>query len=201
MCDGGFRIEAFVAQIECRAAVAQLEVDTPMEFFDVVRKRQSVRVFADRVIEEEKLRMVLESAVRAPSAGNMQSYEIYVVRGASDRRALSQAALTQEFVASAPISLVFCANPGRAVPRYGQRVTRLYSLQDATIACTHAMLAATALGLGSVWVGAFQDEEVRRAVGAPEEALPVAILSLGYAGEKPEPTSRRPFADIVHELS
>ncbi len=172
-----------------------------MEYFDVVRTRQSVRIFMDRGLEEEKLRMVLESAVRAPSAGNMQSYEIYVVRRASDRKALSQAALTQEFVASAPISLVFCANPGRALPRYGQRVTRLYSLQDATIACTHAMLAATALGLGSVWVGAFQDDEVRRAVGAPEEALPVAILSLGYAGEKPEPTTRRPFADIVHELS
>lgn len=172
-----------------------------MEFFDVVKGRKSVRAFTIRMPEEEMLRIVLDSANRAPSAGNLQAYEIFIVREAADRRALARAALGQEFVASAPVSLVFCAHPGRAAPRYGHRGTRLYALQDATIACTYAMLAATALGMATVWVGAFRDDEVRSAIRASEEVTPVAILPIGYAAEKPDPTSRRALADLVHPVS
>jgi nitroreductase len=171
-----------------------------MDFFDVVAARKSVRAFMEGNAEEEKLRRILETANQAPSAGNLQAYEIFVLRKAADRRALARAALGQEFVASAPVSLVFCANPGRAVPRYGQRGARLYALQDATIACTYAMLAATALGMATVWVGAFHDDEVRRAIRGPQDVLPVAILPIGYPAEKPERTSRRPLGDLIHEL-
>jgi nitroreductase len=171
-----------------------------MEFFDVVHARQSIRAFAERTLEEEKLHRILETANQAPSAGNMQAYEIFVVRRASDRKALARASLGQEFVAGAPVSLVFCAHPNRTAPRYGQRGTRLYALQDATIACAYAMLAATAMGLATVWIGAFSDSEVRRAIRASEDVLPVAILPIGYAAEKPEPTPRRSLQDLVHEI-
>jgi nitroreductase len=171
-----------------------------MEFFNVVKSRQSVRMYQDRSVEEEKLRTILETAASAPSAGNLQSYEIYVARRAGDRKALAQAALGQEFMAGAPIALVFCANPGRARPKYGQRGTELYALQDATIACTYAMTAATALGLASVWIGAFREDQVRRAIHVQEEVRPVAILAIGYAGEKPALTPRREFIDLIHEL-
>lgn len=169
-------------------------------FFDVLKMRQSVRAYQDRALEEEKLHMILEAAACAPSAGNLQSYEIYIARQAANRKALAQASLGQEFVASAPVLLVFCANPGRARHKYGQRGTGLYALQDATIACTYAMLAATEVGLASVWIGAFRDEEVRRAIRVPAELLPVAILSIGYPAERPMPTPRRPLGDLVHEL-
>jgi nitroreductase len=171
-----------------------------MEFFDVVQARQSIRAFVERAPEEEKLRKILETANQAPSAGNLQAYEIFVVRRVSDRKALARASLGQEFVAEAPVSLVFCAHPGRAAPRYGQRGTQLYALQDATIACTYAMLAATASGLATVWIGAFRDSEVRRAIRASEGVLPVAILAIGYPAEKPEPTPRRSIEDLVHEI-
>jgi len=171
-----------------------------MEFFDVIKSRQSVRRYQDRPVEEEKLRTILETAASAPSAGNLQSYEIYVARRAVDRNALAQAASGQEFMASAPIALVFCANPGHAQPRYGQRLTDLYALQDATIACTYAMVAATALGLSSVWIGAFREEQVQSAIHVQEEVRPVAILAIGYAGEMPEFTPRREFNDLIHEL-
>ena len=171
-----------------------------MEFFELVTERKSVRAFEPRALADEKLRIVLETANQAPSAGNLQAYEIYVVRKAADRTALARAALGQGFVASAPVSLVFCAHPGRAEAKYGQRGTGLYALQDATIACTYAMLAATALGMATVWVGAFGDDEVRRAIRAPEEVVPVAILPIGYPAEKPDATSRRDLRDLVHEL-
>jgi nitroreductase len=83
------------------------------------------------------------------------------------------------------------------VERYGKRAEKLYSVQDATIACTFAMLAATAMGLGSVWVGAFEPDEIRRIIGAPAKVCPVAILPIGYAAERPDPPERRPLEDLV----
>ena len=171
-----------------------------MEFFDVVKNRCSMRAFADKPVEAEKIHKILETANAAPSAGNQQGYEIYLVRKAEQRAALVNAAWGQGFIAEAPVALVFCANPGRSERRYGERGIHLYSVQDATIACTYAMLAAGALGLATVWVGAFEEESVRQAVGIPENLLPVAILPVGYAGRKYRTTSRRELGDLVHEV-
>lgn len=170
------------------------------DFFEVVSARRSVRVFAPRPVEEEKLQSVLGAANQAPSAGNLQAYEIYVARKHNDRRALAAAAYNQDFLAGAPVALVFCAHPARAANRYGERGRRLYSIQDATVACTFAMLAAAALGLGSVWIGAFEDDKVLHAIGNPEGVIPIAILPVGYDAERPLPTPRRPLKDLVHEL-
>jgi len=171
-----------------------------MEFFEVVKRRRSTRAYAAKPVEAEKLGKILAAANAAPSAGNLQAYEIYRVRDPQKKRALAKAALDQDFVAAAPELLVFCAHPARSAGRYRQRGVRLYSVQDATIACTFAMLAATALGLSTVWVGAFEDHAVSRAIGAPEEHLPVAMLPIGYAAETPELTLRRPLDELVHEV-
>ena len=171
-----------------------------MDFFDVIQTRHSIRAFSGQAVEEAKLGKILDTANLAPSAGNLQSYEIFIVRTATDRKALARASFAQEFVASAPVSLVFCACPGRAAPRYGQRGTRLYAVQDATIACTFAMLTATSLGLSTVWIGAFADDQVRRAIRAPEGVDPVAVLPIGYAAESPVPRRRRAITDLAHEI-
>jgi nitroreductase len=71
-------------------------------------------------------------------------------------------------------------------------------VQDATVAAAYAQLAATALGLATCWVGAFDEEAVARAAELPASQRPVAILSLGYAAEDPPPTPRRPLTDLVH---
>ncbi len=170
-----------------------------MDFFEIVHARHSIRAFQDAPVEEAKLSAILETANQAPSAGDLQAYEIYLVRDRERRLALARASLEQWFVSEAPLALVFCAHPARASRRYGQRGVRLYAVQDATIACTFAMLAATAQGLATCWVGAFDDDGVRRAIGAPESLLPVAILPIGYPGEQPEPTPRRRLKDLVHE--
>lgn len=172
-----------------------------MDFFDVVKARRSVRAFEARPLTEEQSRQILEAASRAPSAGNLQAYEIYVARTPSVRRALARAALDQEFIAQAPLVLVFCAHPARSAPRYGARGETLYAMQDATIAGAFAMLAATALGLGSVWVGAFDEGRVRAIVGAPPRERPVVILPVGYPAEVPAARSRRPLKDVVHEIT
>jgi len=169
-----------------------------MEFFETLRARRSIRAFNGCPVEPAKLEAILEAANRAPSAGNLQAYEIYVTVEAKCRAALARGAGGQEFIRQAPAALVFCTHPERAAVKYGQRGMRLYAIQDATVACAFAMLAATALDLATVWVGAFDTDAVRRAIGAPDTVEPVAILPVGYAAENPAPTTRRPPGDIVH---
>jgi len=169
-----------------------------MEFFEAIKARHSIRAFAARSIEPEKLQAILEAANRAPSAGNLQAYEIFAVTRRACLSALARAADNQEFIAQAPLALVFCAHPARSAKKYSQRGASLYCLQDATIACAYAQLAVTALGHASVWVGAFDEIQVREAIGAGNELLPIAILPIGYASERPETTLRRSLKNLVH---
>jgi nitroreductase len=171
-----------------------------MEFFEVVRTRRSIRVFDGRPVEEEKIRAILEAANTAPSAGNLQAYEIYLVKDPIARGRLAGTLPRMEFFSVVPLVLVFCANPARSEVRYAERGKKLYALQDATIACTHAMLAATALGLASVWVGAFREREVSAALNLPEALTPVALLPVGYPLETVETRTRRPLNEIVHPV-
>jgi nitroreductase len=172
-----------------------------MEFFKVLQERHSIRAFAERPVEPEKLRALLEAANRAPSAGNLQAYKIYVVTRSTTLKALMRAAFEQKFVGQAPVVLVFCADPRRSASSYGERGATLYSVQDATIACAYAQLAATALGLGSVWVGAFDEDAVRKALDISEELVPVALLPVGYPTESPQITSRRTLDELVQYVA
>ena len=156
-----------------------------------------MRAFTPQAVGAEILSRVLAAANAAPSAGNLQAYEIFQFTAEKDRVALARAALDQFFVAQAPVVLVFCANPARSATKYRDRGARLYAIQDATIACAFAMLAATAVGLATVWVGAFDDAGVQRVLDR-SDLSPVAILPLGHPAEEPEPTSRRSLDDLVH---
>ena len=162
-----------------------------MDYFDVIAARHSIRGFDDRPVPDQQLRRLLEAADRAPTAGNLQAFEIYVVRGQELRHDLRMAALDQEFIEQAPLVLVFAASPERSAVRYADRGRELYSLQDATIACTFVMLAATALGLDTTWVGAFDPQAVRAVLSMPADLLPVAILPVGYSNVPPRQRQRR----------
>jgi nitroreductase len=168
-----------------------------MEFSDLVRQRCSIRAFEPAPVDDRQLEVILSAANRAPSAGNLQAYEIYVVKDFEVRKRLAQAALNQDFIAQAPVALVFCAHPQRSSVRYRERGENLYAVQDATIACTFAMLAAADQGLGSVWVGAFHDDRVGQVIDASPGHKPVAILPLGTPAEKPNPSARRQLSDLV----
>jgi nitroreductase len=170
-----------------------------MDFFKTVEDRRSMRKYAETPVEEEKLQKILETANRAPSAGNLQGYEIYVVRKLELRQALVKAAWDQEFLAEAPVVLIFCVNPARSAVKYGERGATLYSIQDATIACTYSQLAAKAQGLDTVWVGAFDEGAVTEIFHIPSDLRPVALLPIGYAGKVPSVRPRRELRDLVHE--
>lgn len=166
-------------------------------FFALLQRRRSVRVYQARPLERDHVLRIVEAARAAPSAGNLQAYAIVVCEEATCRQALARASLDQLQVAQAPTVLIFFADPERAVGRYGRR-GGLYAIQDATIACTHAMLAAAALGIGSCWIGAFERERIGELCGARGALEPVALLTLGYPDERPPATDRRPLDELVH---
>ncbi len=172
-----------------------------MEFFDVLGARHSIRDYDPRPFEAEKLQHILEAINGAPSAGNLQAFEVYMVCDECRKTALVKAAGDQEFLAQAPVVLVFCAHPALSRVKYERRGAELYCIQDASIACTVAMLAATALGLATVWVGAFDEGEVRAIIGAPGDQRPIAILPIGYPAGEPRIRDRRGVTSIVHRVA
>ncbi len=168
-----------------------------MEFEDVLKKRQSIREFRDKEVSEEVINKILEMANLAPSAGNLQAFKVVVVKDANMRKKLSEAALGQSSVAEAPVNLVICAVPEESAVKYGDRGRELYSVQDATIFAAYIQLAATSLGLSSVWVGAFDEGEVGEVLRLEENIRPIAIIPLGYPAEKPARKERKSLKEII----
>ncbi|MBI3321461.1 MAG: nitroreductase family protein [Candidatus Omnitrophica bacterium] len=172
------------------------------DFFEVVRRRHSVRRFTAQPVPEAQIQQVLAAANRAPSAGNLQAYQIYVVRDPRTRRRLDAASGSQGPVEEASVVLVFCAVPGRSAVKYGARGEQLFCIQDATVACAYAQLAVAALGLASVWIGAVQEPEVvKEALQLDEDVWPVAFLPIGHPAEAPPPRPRRAITDLVREIA
>ena len=168
-----------------------------MYLFEVFKVRRSVRAFKARQIEQERMTRLLKAVQSAPSAGNLQAYQVYLVDTPASIRALGESAYSQTCVSGAPAVLVFCTDAPRSAATYSERGKALYCVQDATIAATFAHLAAVALGLGSVMVGAFNEAEVARIIDAPATQIPILLLPLGYPDETPVPTSRRSLDEIV----
>ena len=170
-----------------------------MDFWQAVRQRYSVRAYArEQPVSDEIVAGLLSAAIEAPSAGNRQPWHFYVVRDPALRVGLVQAAGGQDFIAEAPVAIVVCAHAERSAKRYGQRGATLYCLQDTAAAVVHILLAATALGLGTCWVGAFDEEQARAVLHLPPELRPVAIVPVGYAAAAGErSTGRRPVSDVT----
>ncbi|MEF8793645.1 nitroreductase family protein [Thiohalorhabdus sp.] len=167
------------------------------DFFQTVRHRHSVRRYqSDVAIEPEALHGVLEMALAAPSAGDLQAYHLVVVRDDGLRGKLAEAS-EEAFLTEAPVNIVVCADPARSAERFGGRGRDLFALQDATITATYIQLAAVAAELGSAWVGGFPEDRVAGILEIPDHLRPVAILALGYPAEIPEPTPRRKLKDLV----
>jgi nitroreductase len=170
-----------------------------MELFEAINQRRSVRRFKSEQISESDLVRILEAAVSAPSAGNLQPWRFIIVRDAQRKIALAEAALGQSMVSQAPIVVVVCADQRRSGRYYGERGVNLFCIQDTAAAVQNLMLAAFALGLGTCWVGSFDEKKVSSILHAQNGARPVAIVPVGYPAEDPTRTARRPLSEVVQE--
>ncbi|MEW5995679.1 MAG: nitroreductase family protein [Candidatus Hadarchaeota archaeon] len=169
-----------------------------MDVFEAIRSRRSVRAFKKGPLNEGDLEKILEAAMQAPSAGNTQPWDFVTVKNEHVKEGLVHAS-GQKFISQAPVVVVVCADTKRSSRAYGKRGEELYCIQDTAAAVEHIHLAAVALGYGTCWVGAFDEEAAARAIDAPDGVRPVAIIPIGRPAEKPKPTSRLPMEKIVHE--
>lgn len=168
------------------------------EFLAFLEARQSVREYDTSTgVTDEEVAAILKAASSAPSAGNLEAWDVVLVRAEDQREALAGAAYDQEHIAAAPVILAVCSNYVRSMSRYGERGI-LYALEDATIACTYMMLAAHALRLHSCWTGAFDEDAVREVLGIPAHIRPVALLAVGRGVVPAARTGRMPVGEHIH---
>jgi nitroreductase len=161
---------------------------------ELLRARHSVRKFRPEQVGAELVEKILEAVRTAPSAGNFQAYEIYVVSGAARMQALAGAAFNHDWIATVPMALVVCTHCARC--EYDGR--EHWALQDASIAATLAHLAIVDLGLATCWVGAFLPSKVAEVIEAAEGHVPLAVLPVGYGDEVAQVSGRRALAEFVH---
>lgn len=145
-----------------------------MEFIEIAKKRYSVRSYKDKKVEAEKLDQILEAAHVAPTAADRQPVRLIVVQDEEGLEKIGKGA----DIYGAPLAVIVCADHGRAWtrPYDGKKTTDI----DAAILTDHMMLAATALGLGSVWICYFRPDVIRAEFGLPEGLEPINILAIGY---------------------
>ena len=164
-----------------------------MDVCEAIRQRRSVRSYEDREVEEEKLRQVLEAGRLAPSASNRQEWKFVVVRDAELRRKLAAAAKDQQFVGEAAVVIAACAVDHDHIMSCGHPCF----LIDVAIAVDHMTLAACELGLGTCWIGAFDQRQARDILGIPDSVEVVALLPLGYPTAWPDAKPRKSLDEAV----
>ncbi|MEM2676833.1 MAG: nitroreductase family protein [Candidatus Bathyarchaeia archaeon] len=172
--------------------------ENKMDVFEAIMGRRSIRAYREMEVSQEIVEKLIDAARWAPSAGNIQPWEFIVVRNSETKRRLAEAALGQSFIEEAPVVIVVCADEERSARGYGTRGRALYCIQDTAAAIQNIHLAAYALGLGTCWVGAFREDEVRKILDIPVGVRPVAIIPVGYPAESPAPRSRRPLKQLIH---
>ncbi len=180
-----------------------------METLEAIRTRRSVRKFSDRPLEPEKLQAVLEAVQQAPSWSNKQCWRLVVVQEPEVRARISALSFVESFFAvygyksnpaqkaltDAPVVIVACADPGQSGDLNGQQ----YYMADMGIATQNLMLAAHDQGLGSVFVGVFDEEGLKKLLGIPAAIRIVGLFPLGYqAGEAKSAPPRKQLEEFVH---
>ena len=167
-----------------------------MQLLELMRSRHSIRGYSSRKVEKEKLDYVIEAFRVAPSAKNIQPWHLIVVNNRDTINRLVPVCNNQTFIGEAPIVIVVIGDEKNAFGRMGGYASSLFV--DIGIALEHLILAAWEKGLGTCWVGAFTEEEIKKILNVPEDLRVVAITPLGYPDTKPKNKGRKSVREIVH---
>jgi nitroreductase len=166
-----------------------------MSILEIIRDRRSVRRYNGDPVPEETLARVLEAARLAPSAKNLQPWKFVVVRDRATKIGLAKASFEQSFMSEADIVVAACGFPDKAYPRQG-RYMNSWPI-DLAIAFEHLILQAADEGLGTCWIGAFDETAVKTVLGVPEDVKVMAMTPLGWPAESPLPRGRKAMEEIV----
>ncbi|MHA2069448.1 MAG: nitroreductase family protein [Candidatus Thorarchaeota archaeon] len=164
-----------------------------MEFLELAKQRYSVRAYKSDPVEDDKLQKVLEAARMAPTASNRQPFQLIVIHTQGREEELGRICRASWFT-KAPIVICIC---GISTQSWVRRDGRNYCDVDVAIAMDHLVLAATDLGLGTCWIGAFHPDAAREVLKIPDDAEPIAFTPLGYADDQPRDKMRKSIDELV----
>jgi len=160
-----------------------------MEILKIIKERRSIRKFQKKEIPEEIIDELIEALIWAPSAGNLQSRKFYFVFNQEIKEKLAEAAFGQDSISKAPLVIAVCLDEDIS-HHYGERGKNLYGICDVAVAVQNLMLLSQEEGLGTCWIGSFDEKEVSKILNLPKNLRPIAIIPVGYPAEKPSPPPR-----------
>lgn len=168
-----------------------------MDTLEAINSRRSIRRYLDRPVEFEKVTTIIDAGRKAPNAGSLQDWTFLIVTERNLIKQVSTYAVEQYWIQTAPVLIIVCAVPEKHEMYYGLRGKRLYNIQDCAAAIENILLAATNLGLGTCWIGAFEEDKIRSLFGIPQDVRPQAIITLGYSDEVPGDRNLMPMQNIT----
>lgn len=153
-----------------------------LSVFDVILDRRSIRRYQDNEIPEDVLSQILEAARQAPSAVNRQPYRFVVVTDSNLKKEVK--GMFSRFLEKAPVVIVGCAD-------IKARLTGKWATIDTAIALENMVIQAWSLGVGSCWIGSFNENKIKKVLNIPEKWKIVALVSFGYPAEEPKQRKKK----------
>jgi nitroreductase len=174
-----------------------------MNVLEAIKIRRSVRAYSSKLIPADLLDRMKQALRYAPSACNLQPWRFILVTDPKLRQAVAGACNGQTWIADAPVTVVACGFPDQAYKKMGGTGNSIDI--DLAIALDHLTLAAVAEGLGTCWIGAFKEPEVKHLLGVPETVKVVALTPLGFPASpdliRPGDENRRKAATEIFSVN
>jgi nitroreductase len=174
-----------------------------METMECIRSRRSIRQFTEQTISDEVMQELLEAVRWAPSWANSQTWEVVVVKDPETRKKLVDATSVNrgsQAIIEAAAVMVFCSRQGVSGTKEGVYATSKgdWSMFDCALACQNFCLAANSRGLGTLYIGRFNHQQVDAILGLPAGIESVVIIPVGFAAKVPKAPPRKSLAEFVH---
>jgi len=166
-----------------------------MGVIDLIKDRRSIRNYVKGDIPYEDIIEMIDAARWAPSSGNLQNWYFIIIKNREKIEKISLAA-NQEFIKNSNAIIIVCSNDKIVESIYGDR-GKVYSIQNTAAAIQNILLVATEKGIGTCWIGAFDEEKVKEIAKIPKDISVHAIITLGYYSNKPTPPKRKNLEDIT----
>lgn len=168
------------------------------DILELIKSRRTVQQFEPRFVSWEKISRIIDAARHAPSSGNLQNWKCILIMEPDQKQQVAQACYDQLEIAQAGALIVVCNEVDKVERYYGVRGERLYSIQNCAAAIQNMLLEAQSLGLGSRWIGGFDEEALKSQLGIPEDVRPQAIVAIGYAKEIPDKPPKYPLETVTY---
>ena len=171
-----------------------------MEFSELYKKRRSVRRFTDAPVTSEQINTMLEYAVMAPNACNMQSWHFFAVTDEATKKRLAENGCFAPWAASAPLIFIVCTDGEKIIERFGDKARDLFIIQDTSAAIQNILLTATDMGLGGCWMGSFNEQKLRDMLNIDLKYKVVAVVPIGEPDGDIAMRERKPLDEVVTHI-